>query len=269
MKRTIFHILCIAFFLFLNKAIALGGSLTITPRMDIQAYKDYIDVKVMVTNLGPESAYKVGVKLRVFEETWTASAIDMLSVKRSETFNFKPFLSKSLKGRYPITAEVTYRDANRHPFSILACATFKVNEDSSAAVSATAEDISINRTGNLILKVKNTRGKSKKVRASLILPKGITADNHKQTFQLGNVTKNLVFSLRNKKAQPGTRHAYYVFLEYDQEGLHYSALVGGKIQMGPKDNAINWFTRTRWYWLAGLGVWFLIWGLFVLIRRWN
>jgi len=268
MKRTIFYILCIALSLFLNKAIALGGSLTIAPRMDIQVHKGYIDVKVMVTNSGPESAYKVGVKLRVFEETWTAGAIDTLSVKRSATFNFKPFLSKSQKGRYPITAVVTFHDENRYPFSTLACATFKVNEDRSATISATGADISINRGGNLIVKVKNTKGKSKKIRASLILPRGITSDNHRQTFQLANVTKNLVFSLRNKKTQPGTQHPYYVFLEYDQEGLHYSALIGGKIKMGDK-KAINWFTRTRWYWLAGLGVWVMIWGLFAVIRQWK
>lgn len=267
MKLTIFHILCIALSLFLNKAIALGGSLTLTPRMDIQVSKNHIDVKVMVTNVGLESAYKVGVKLRVFEETWTAGAIDTLSVKNSETFRFKPFLSKSQKGRYPITAVVTYRDENRYPFSTLACATFKVDEDRSATISATGADISINRGGNLIVKVKNTKGKSKKIRASLILPRGITSDNHRQTFQLDNVRKNIVFSLRNKKAQPGTQHAYYVFLEYDQEGLHYSVLVGGKIKL--RDETTNWLTRTRWYWLAGLGVWVLIWGLFAVIRRWK
>ena len=61
------------------------------------------------------------------------------------------------------------------------------------------------------------------------------------------------------KSLLGSQHPYYFFLEYDQDGQHYSNLTGGKINVG--DIRVNWFIRTRWYWLSGLGTWLLIWGI--------
>ena len=264
MSRTIYYILAIVFFLILNEPFVSAGTLTMRSQMSIQVFRSHIKVKVKVTNHGKEPAYKVGVRLRVFDETWTSNFVDTLSINATEGFEFKPFLSKSQKGRYPITAEVIFHDANRYPFSSLFCTTFSVKQDTRSIIKGIAKDVSMIRTGNLILNVTSPKNKPKKVRVTLVMPKALVADNRQMGFQLEKGQKSLVFQINNRKALSGTQHDYFFLLEYDQNGVHYSSFAKGRIKI---NDLKNWFSKTRWYWLAGLGAWIFLWCLYCLIVK--
>jgi len=264
MNRTTFCILMIAFCLFLNESSVCAGTLTIRSQMSIQVFRSHIKVKVTVSNHGNEPAYKVGVLLQVFDETWTSNFVDTLSINATETFEFKPFLSKSQKGYYPITTEVIFHDANRYPFSSLSCSTFFVKQDTKSMIKGTANDISMNHTGNLLLNVTNPEDKSKKVQVTLVMPKAFVANNPRIEPKLEKGQKSLVFPINNRKALPGTQHDYFFLLEYDQNGMHYSSFAKGKIKI---NDLKNWFSKTRWYWLAGLGAWIFLWCLYCLTKK--
>lgn len=263
MKHSTSCIPLIALVLLLSQTIAIAGSLTITVRMTIQEFKDHIKVAITVTNDGPDTAYRVGAKLYTLEQTWTAGAVKELAVKDTEIFTFKPLLSKNLKGRYPIAADVIFHDKYHHPFSSLSCTTYKLKEDTRTIIEGTSGDISIYPRGNLILKLNNPEGIPKKVKVTLVLPSVIKTDIKRQTLHVGRKQETLIFPVSNHKALLGSQHPYYFFLEYDQDGQHYSSLTGGKINVG--DIRVNWFIRTRWYWLSGLGTWLLIWGIWGLV----
>ena len=264
MSRTIYYILAIIFFLILNEPFVNAGTLTIQSQMSIQVFRSHIRVKVKISNHGKEPAYKTGVRLRVFDETWTSNFVNTLSINATEGFEFTPFISKSQKGRYPITAEVIFHDANRYPFSHISCTTFCVKQDTKSMIKGTANDISMTRTGNLILNVTNPEDKPKKVRVTLMIPRAFAADNRRIEFQLEKGEKSLVFPINNYKALHGTQHNYFLLIEYEQNGMHYSCFAKGRINI---NDLKNWFSKTRWYWLAGLGLWIFIWCLYCLIGK--
>lgn len=274
MKHFLSYAPLIALALLLSQPIASAGTLTINTSMTIREFENRIEVEVSVTNRGPDITYKVGVTLYALDQTWSSDFIKKLPVEGTNTFKFGLTLTEAHRGSYPITADVIYHDENRHPFSSLTCTTFSIKKGTRSTFGVTAGDIVIHPKGDLILKVTGTEAPPKEVRATLVLPSTIKANRKKQTFQLGKGHKTLVFPIANQQALPGSQHRYHFFLEYNQNGRHYSTITGGQIKIGGQIKAgqtrTNWLAQTRWYWLTGMGAWLLIWavwGLFGVKRQ--
>lgn len=263
MKRLLFYAPLIALVLLLSQTITSAGFLTINTSLTVREFDDYIEVEVTVTNLGQDTAHTVGVTLYALDQTWTSDSIRKLDGKDTETFIFTPSLTERHTGSYPIAVDVIFHDEYRHPFSSLCCTIFSVRGNALSTVEGTATDVTIHPDGNLILKARTSEAPPKDVRATLVLPSVIHAKSKEQRLQLSEDEGTLVFPVTNYKALPATQHPYYFFLEYDENNRHYSTMVRAQIEI--EKNRANWFARTRWYWLAAMGLCPLIWTVCSLI----
>jgi len=234
-------------------------------RLDIRVEKTHLDAEVGVTNLGPGTAHRVKVRLRAFGETWTSPSIKVLGSGRSESFPFRALMSTPHTGSYPVSAEVAFRDAGHHRYTTFAATTAVVGVVTYTRpdISVRSGDLTLGGSNNLVVKVSADLETPRPIRASLLLPSGIATEKDRLALQVGSGVQTLLFPLRTTPGYAGAPCRYLLFLEYDADGHHYSLTSGGEIR--PREETVDWFTRTRWYWLAGLGVWLLVWAVSVMV----
>ena len=227
---------------------AIAGILKIETQTTVEVAGDLLKVTVNVTNNGTEPALNVQVHLHTLGQHQDSPIKPQLDSGQSETVLFEKTISGKKKGRYPLTVYVDFHDSNQYPFSALSGMTFHVDEDVNPNLIALAEDITLEKNGELSIEIKNLGPRSKEVLVSLILPKELSAQRQTINFEMDpRSEKRLDFGLTNFSALPGANYPIFCYIEYDLENTHYTAMAKAAVNIANKENL---FRRFRWLWIT-------------------
>jgi len=227
---------------------AIAGILKIETQTTVEVAGDLLKVTVNITNNGTEPALNVQVHLHTLGQHQDSPIKPQLDSGQSETVLFEKTISGKKKGRYPLTVYVDFHDSNQYPFSALSGMTFHVDEDTNPNLIALAEDITLEKNGELSIEIKNLGPRSKEVLVSLILPKELSAQRQTINFEMDpRSEKRLDFGLTNFSALPGANYPIFCYIEYDLENTHYTAMAKAAVNIANKENL---FRRFRWLWIT-------------------
>ena len=226
---------------------AIAGILKIETQTTVEVAGDLLKVTVNITNNGTEPAHNVQVHLDTLGQHQDSPIKPQLDSGQSETVLFEKTISGKKKGRYPLTVYVDFHDSNQYPFSALSGMTFHVDEDVNPNLIALAEDITLEKNGELSIEIKNLGPRSKEVLVSLILPKELSAQRQTINFEMDpRSEKRLDFRLTNFSALPGANYPIFCYIEYDLENTHYTAIAKATVNIANEENL---FRRFRWLWI--------------------
>ena len=243
-----------------------AGVIRISLKTTLSIRNGVIQTKIVATNTGTDAAYRLRGVFHIFDRTLVSDKIELLDVQKSHTFDISIKLPENKKGIYPFIGEVRFHDANQHPFSALSAGTFKVRSRFFKGVTGKATKPTVKREGKLEIQVTNQFAKPLILRAKLYLPYALSVSESTQQISIASrEAKDFSFDLNNRFGAGGAKYPAFCTLEYNVNGHHQTILMRSIIRI---QEAENWFIATKWYWLAGLPVLFVVWiGIGVLGQR--
>jgi len=224
-----------------------AGTLTIETETTVKVTGDQLSVNVTATNKGTSTSHNLQVHLICLNQRLKGPIKSQLQPGQSDTVSFEKTISGIKKGRYPLTVQVDFHDANQYPFSALSGRTFFYREDVNADLGTLGKDITITENGKLRFDVTNLGSEPRKVRASLILPKELSAPNSSIDFEIdARSKKNITFDVNNFSALKSS-YPVFCYFEYDLKDTHYTNVARVVVTVTTKE---NWFRQTRWLWIT-------------------
>ena len=98
---------------------------------------------------------------------------------------------------------VDFHDANQYPFSALSGMSFFVGEDVNPNLIAKADPLSMEKMQNLTFHLKNLGTAPLQAKATLVLPRELSAEKQERQFQIGPRSEETVdYTVRNFSALP-------------------------------------------------------------------
>jgi len=249
LTRSKFGLLLILFVsIFAWTTPAVAGILKIETQTTVEVTADLLKVSVTFTNKGTAPAYNLQVHLNTLGKQDNSPVKPQLDPGRSGKALFERNVEGIRKGRYPLTIRVDFHDTNQYPFSALSGMTFHIDEDVNPNLVALAEDITLSKTGTLKFDIKNLGFESKKILASLILPKEFSTPKPKINLEIDQRSDStLKFPIKNFSALPGANYPVFCYFEYDAEDTHYTAVARALVTLAGDENL---FRRLRWLWIS-------------------
>jgi hypothetical protein len=102
--------------------------------------------------------------------------------------------------------------------------------------------------GKLLVDVRNLKSKSKKITASISLPRELSTPKGQVNFELApEAEKTIAFKIVNVSAMTNSVNSLFCYLEYEQENTHYTALASATARIAKPG---SWFQKTRWFWVG-------------------
>ena len=233
--------------IFACAAPALAGILKIETQTTVEIAADLLKVSVIFTNKGTAPAFNLQVHLNALGQQENSPVIPQLDPGRSDRAHFERNVTGVRKGRYPMTVRVDFHDANQYPFSALSGMTFHVGEDVNPGLIAQAKDITLGKNGVLRFTLKNLGLESRKILATLVLPKEFSTAQARKTVDINQrAEKALDFEIGNFSALPGANYPIFCYFEYDMEDTHHTAVARVLVTVAKDENL---FRKFRWLWI--------------------
>jgi hypothetical protein len=226
-------VLCAAVFLLLASASLQAGVISLETRVNTNVQESRLDAAVTVTNHGNESAFNLQVKSESLGSEQESSVQKELPVEQSYTATFRYALKGLSPGLYPLVLRILYTDANLYPLSALAISGFVWQKNAPPGILGILGVVRIQDQGRLNLRLKNLDNDTKTLHLRLLLPRELTAESLPSEMELpANKEVRLPFQVRNFSALENSIYPVYAVIEYDQRGLHYTAVAPGTIRIG-------------------------------------
>lgn len=210
--------------------LSMQSSITVTDKETI----------ITVTNLGDESAYNVQLSLDINGQKKISDLKNQLGMQ--EKFEWKTPLDAKLKnpGKYPLILTTNYQDANSYPFSAISVSTFDYKQGTISEIIAKINSIELSDKETLELTIKNMADTTKDLSIRLIVPKELTADKGKLRAKLPAKTQTTIhFEMEKFSALLGSSYAVFTVIEYDEDGMHYTAVSNGVVNVVEKKNVFD------------------------------
>ena len=231
---------------------AMAGTLTIQTQSTVKVTGDTLNVTVTATNKGTSPVHNVQVHIFLQGERQKGPIKSRLDPGQSDEVLFERPLPAIQKGRYPLVVHVDFHDANQYPFSALSGMTFHYKEDVNANLISLGRDITIKKKGELRVDIRNLAFESRKVRATLFLPKEFSTPKPEIDFQIdARGEKTVSYEITNFSALSGANYPVFCSFEYEDKNTHYTAVARILVKVA-KDE--NWFRRLRWIWIPLAGI---------------
>lgn len=241
-------LLVLSSWIFTWEALAIADILKMETQTTVEVAEDLLKVSVTFTNKGTAPAYNLQVHLNTLGEQQDSPVKPQLDPGQSDRVLFERNVAGIKKGRYPLTIYVDFHDANQYPFSALSGMTFHIDEDVNPNLVALAEDITVEKSGELRFEIKNLGFKSKKILASLAIPKEFSTPRPRIGLQLDPRSERiLAFEISNFSALPGASYPVFCYLEYDSEDTHHTAVARALVKIAEEENL---FRQFRWIWIV-------------------
>ena len=240
-----------------------AGGISIRSRMTLSVLSDKITVKLEASNTGDESGKKIHAVLKIFDRIFESQTLDRLDAGKSHTFFFDVAVPDKRNGQFAFIGEVVFHDANLHPFSALSAGTFLFRNRYPSLIQGRCPGMSFEKKERFTVYVKNTSPRPQTVKATLFVPYALTAVEKEKQFQIkANDETTVEFEIKYRYDIGSAVYPFFCVLEYEEKENHHASLVQSTARiMEPK----NWFTKTRWYWLAGLGGIGVAWTVFFVL----
>jgi hypothetical protein len=220
-------------FYFLYFALPSHASyISLQTSLTSQYENDRLTVNVTIVNKGDESAYNVQVEFRVGGRNVLSSKIAELAVGETRELEQTLPFNIARPGTYPLALITHYTDANQYPFSALLMQTFVYRDSGFPPLSGQLSSASFDREGKLDYKIKNSGQGVVKVQTTLIAPAELTIVpvNRELIIEPGT-EQGLSFAVKNFSALPGSTYQIFAVAEFEENGLHYTAIAPGLIKI--------------------------------------
>lgn len=236
---------------------AHAGSIVLQLRTTLAVFSDRIDVTLAAANYGSEPARDVRAVLQVFDRSLESGVEGFLGVGQTRSFEFRVPVPQGKQGRFPVTGEILYHDANHHPFSAVSCDAFDVGGKTRSDLSGFAPDLEMTGIATLDVLIKNRSPVRRSGTATLYLPHGIAASAKQKRFEIApGDTQTIDFQLTDRYDTGGAEYHAFCVLAHEENGVHHTEIVHSRIRVSEFH---NWFEKTRWYWLALMVPIVLVW----------
>lgn len=261
--KVIYFLIGVLFFFIYSGLAVNAGYITIKTETSATIDHGNLKVKVNVVNEGDESAFNVQINVNENQRTQSSPIKQVLAVNGKFEYEANYNLAQSKHGRYPLTINVDYTDANQYPFTALTVTHYSFGSDTVSKIFGSASDTKLAGHATLPLKLKNIGEISKEVQVSLVVPKELSIQEKIRKILIQPRSEvNTMFHLSNFSALPGSRYQVFFILEYEDEGKHYSTVVPCFIHV---DISKSFFKRYKWHIIAGSSVLFVILMIFQFI----
>jgi hypothetical protein len=250
-------------------APAAAGNISLELTTSAGVQDGTLTVKLTVRNTGDEAAHSVIPLLRFRDETAHGEVRADLQPRQSMDATLTLPVGDLAIGRWPYRIMVGYADANAYPLHALHAGTVTVGSPppgTLGVVQATADPLAT--AGAMRVRVKNLSASPRQVLVRVYLPDGIEAPEADPTVALGGwEERDVVVSLVNRAALPGSRYAIFASAEYDDGALHQSVVVPTSLEIVAAQSVFQRHRTTLWIlaavvvlgW-AGAAVWWLVAG---------
>ena len=210
-----------------------AGVISLETQSRVKVEGTTLAIDLTMTNRGTEPAYGVQAKIQGREISAESPIREVLPVSAAQTARFRiPLRGDAAPGSYPLFVRILYADANHYPFSALSASRFYRRQDASAEVLAVLGEARLSDRGRLSLRIKNLEAVAKRVSLALVLPRELTAEAEALTLDLLPQQETSVpFRIKNFSALQGSVYPVFASIEYDQGGLHHTALAGGTVRI--------------------------------------
>lgn len=214
---------------------SLAKTLVLEAQASGKAMADQLMVILKVRNQGHESMYNLEAVFRVFGKQEKISLRSHLSAHTSFDFHYKKKISNHPKGLYPFTGIIDFQDINNQKFSAVFYGTFFIEENVHAALACSVDDLIMEGQGKLIFHLKNLGPDLKNVKATLVLPRELSADRRNRNLEMPPWGEEKVeFEIINPSSSPEGSYPVGCFFEYDSKHTHYTALSKTSIKVVKK-----------------------------------
>jgi hypothetical protein len=231
--------------------VAAAGTLSIKTRATVKTEKDRLNVTAKTYNKGDEAAHNVQTNIIFLDERFESQSRKLLMVNQSEAFHVEKVLSGINQGRYPLTVMVDFQDGNQYPFSAVVGTTFHYKKDVNPDLECVTHDLIMEKKDELRIETRNLGVDSKHIRATVVLPRELSAPVTQIDFHIdGRGEKTIFFDIVNLSALSGATYPVFCYMEYDSEDTHYTAVAKASVEVVRQG---DWLRRTQWFWI-GLAV---------------
>jgi len=214
----------------------IGLSVTVVPPRVVSS--SVFAVNVTVVNVGDEDAHDVQLSLSL-PDGFT-SAPQPVGILRPNTPYFTTFdvsAGSSIgPGVYPFVLKTHYADANAYPFSTVSSNFILYKESTPDKMQVAVRDVNISASDeadrDLIVDIVNLDDKPHDVNVKLYVPDEIKSDSYTTSVEVAaQKSDSVTFHVRSSGALAGSSYATFASSEYDEGGLHYSAIGSGLIRV--------------------------------------
>ncbi|MBW1962338.1 MAG: hypothetical protein JRJ04_12905 [Deltaproteobacteria bacterium] len=250
MKWPAFFI-CFAYFILTYGPMpqARAGTISMKVRVTLAVKRDFIRVNIQTTNAGNETARQVYATLSIFDRTLQSSPVDKLVPGSKQPFRFFVPIPSGKQGVFLFVGEVFFSDKRYSPFSALSAGTFRLKSRKPPALSGDVPGVRIKDRGKLKVMVQNPEQKSKTIKLTLHLPKALKTPEPRKTIRVpGGGSAVVYYPIAARYVSEAAVYPVFCSLQYDEDrGQHQTVLVHSTVKT---ETPVNWFVKTRWYWLA-------------------
>jgi hypothetical protein len=217
-------------------ATYIGLSLSVSVP-DVVA-SDGFQVNVTVVNSGDEDAHDVQLTLGLpagFNST--PQQVGNLPPNLPYTTTFDVAAGGSIvPGTYPFVVKTHYADANAYPFSTVSPNFIRYRQSTPAKMRLVVQDVNVSASGDdereLKVDLMNMDDKPHTVSVRLYLPDEVKSSSYVKSLDMApQDAQTVVFPVKSFGALAGSSYATFASMEYDDGGLHYSALGGGLVRI--------------------------------------
>jgi hypothetical protein len=248
--------------LLLVPGLAAAGSISISISPTVDLRDGNLTASVQVANSGDEAAHAVTPALRFRDQNARATPREALAPKDSMTSQLALPVGDLGNGRWPYRVAVDYADGNAYPFQALHVGMVTNGTAPPAKVSVVGVDAEpVAGTGRLDVRLKNLAADPRDLTVGVVLPEGVEASDPARGVSLAAWGEaKLSMSLVNRTALAGSRYPIFITVEYDDGGVHQTALGHGMIEV---TNPRSFFQANRT--LLWIGAAVLVTGWVVLL----
>ena len=241
-----------------------AGTISIRMDMRVANYLDHLEVAIEATNTGDDTALEPNASFMIFDHSTSSESIEKLDPAQSHTFTIHVPVPREKIGRYPYMGEIEYLDVSRHRFSALGGAVAEFHDSTDATLSGEVLPFELEEMGDIPIQVTNTASRARLFRVSLSVPRGLASSRRTIMASLGpGESGSYKFPILARYGLKEADYPVYFALEYDEAGVHQTALVPATVIVR---NHQNWFQRTRFVWLFGVIPLVVFWIMILVFR---
>jgi len=193
-----------------------------------------LETTITVTNRGDETALNIQITAKSPQSSKQSAVLPDLPVGKSHSETSTFSLAGLNPGLYPLIVNIGYTDANLYPFSALAISPITYKTGSAPSILGLLGNAKVRQSGRLDLKVKNLENQNRHLTIQLLTPRELSAENPLTTLDLSPGAESKVsFVVRNFAALKGSTYAVYATMEYEENGIHFTALAPGTLTIEP------------------------------------
>jgi hypothetical protein len=229
-------------------AAALAGTVSIRSDMRLVSGPWGLDVALLVTNDGDETARTVSSTLLAHGKTFQGPEWDAVASGETVRAAFNIPHPKAARGRYPLVLTTRYSDAAGRSFSAVHVTPYRIREDKEPGIQAFMDIFVLRDQDPLRVHIQNPTEKPKDIALKLVTPWSFGCGEPERRVRLkpGELTVP-IFDMLNRHASPGDVLPFFLVAEFQEDGLNHTLVLE---DMATVDEPERFFTTTRKIWTA-------------------